>query len=78
MTLTPREARKEQASEAGAPERVAALRLREAAAYVGMSASWLAHSDMPRVRMGRRATVYLIADLDAYLAARRTHGSVAA
>lgn len=49
----------------------------EAAKYVGMSKSWVEHSDVPRVRLGRRV-VFLRADLDAYLAARRTHGGQAA
>lgn len=51
-------------------EPVAALHVQEAAAYIGMSKSWLAHSDVPRVRLGR-AVRYLVADLDAYLLQRR-------
>lgn len=51
----------------------AALRLPEAAHHIGMSESWLKHSDVPWVRMGRRARVYLVADLEAYLHARRSH-----
>ena len=55
----------------------AALRLPEAAHHIGMSASWLKHSDVPWVRMGKRARVYLVKDLEAYLAARRSHGAAA-
>ncbi len=54
-----------------------ALQLVEAAAYISMSTSWLKHSDVPRVRLGKRAVVYLVKDLDAYLAARRSHGEAA-
>lgn len=42
----------------------------EAATYIGMKRSWLEHSDVPRVRLGRRV-LFLIADLDTYLAQRR-------
>ena len=42
----------------------------QAAHYIGMSASWLRQSDVPRVRLGA-AVRYLRADLDAYLAQRR-------
>lgn len=48
----------------------------EAAAYIRMSPRWLEKSDVPRVRLGR-CVRFLRADLDAYLAARRTHGSAA-
>ena len=48
----------------------AALTVKEAAQYIGMSVSWLHHSDVPRVRLGA-AVRYLRADLDAYLAQRR-------
>lgn len=49
---------------------VAALRVPDAARYIGMSQSWLEHSDVPRVRLGR-AVRYLVKDLDMYLAQRR-------
>ncbi len=42
----------------------------EAARYIGMSLSYVEHSDIPRVRLGR-AVRYLRADLDSYLAQRR-------
>ena len=48
----------------------AALTAKEAAQYLGMSLSWLQHSDVPRVRLGA-AVRYLRADLDVYLAQRR-------
>jgi len=48
----------------------AALTAKEAAQYIGMSLSWLQHSDVPRVRLGA-AVRYLRADLDVYLAQRR-------
>ena len=48
----------------------AALTVKEAAQYIGMSASWLRQSDVPRVRLGT-AVRYLRADLDVYLAQRR-------
>jgi excisionase family DNA binding protein len=54
----------------------AVLTAKEAAAYLGMSVSWVEHSDLPRVRLGR-AVRYRRQDLDAYLAARLTHGSAA-
>jgi predicted DNA-binding transcriptional regulator AlpA len=47
-----------------------------AAAYLGMSVSWLWQSDVPRVRLGTR-TKWLRDDLDAYLKAHRSHGSAA-
>jgi predicted DNA-binding transcriptional regulator AlpA len=50
--------------------------LAEAAAYIGMSRSWLEHSDVPRVRLGTRVK-FLREDLEAYLRARRTHGAAA-
>lgn len=53
-----------------------AFSAKEAAAYLGMSESWVWHSDMPRVRLGRRVK-FLRADLDAYLTQRRTHGAAA-
>ena len=49
----------------------AALTVKEAAQYIGMSVSWLHHSDVPRVRLGKAAVRYLRADLDTYLAQRR-------
>lgn len=50
--------------------RPAALSFDAAAAYLGgVSRSWLEHSDVPRVRLGRRV-VFRIVDLDAYLANR--------
>lgn len=51
-------------------ERPAALTPKGAADYIGMSLSWLEHSDVPRVKLGR-AVRYLRSDLDAYLAQRR-------
>lgn len=47
-----------------------ALAVKEAAHYIGMSADWLAKSDCPRVRLGRRV-LYLVRDLDSYLVQRR-------
>lgn len=52
------------------PLEPAALTVEQAARYVGMSVSWLNHSDVPRVRLGR-AVRYLKTDLDAYLTQRR-------
>jgi predicted DNA-binding transcriptional regulator AlpA len=49
----------------------------EAARYIGMSTSWLWHSDVPRVRLGR-AVRFRRVDLDAYVAARVSHGTAAA
>ena len=46
----------------------------DAAAYVGMSASWLWASDIPRVRLGR-SVKWLREDLEAYLRSHRTHGT---
>lgn len=54
----------------------ATMDVMEAAQYIGMSPSWLARSDVPRVRLGRRV-LYLRADLDAFLVQRRSHGSAA-
>ena len=54
----------------------AGLNVQEAARYVGVSATTLARSDCPRVRIGRRV-VYRVVDLDAYLANRLTHGRAA-
>ena len=48
----------------------------EAARYIGMSVSWLWHSDIPRVRLGSRVK-WLREDLEAYLRQRRTHGNAA-
>lgn len=53
-----------------------AMPVKEAAAYLDMSESWLWRSDIPRVRLGSRVK-FLRADLDAYLTARRTHGAAA-
>lgn len=55
----------------------AVLTAKEAAAYLGMSVSWVEHSDLPRVRLGR-AVRFRRVDLDAYVAARLTHGGQAA
>lgn len=44
-----------------------------AAAYIGMSVSWLWASDIPRVKLGTRVH-WLREDLEAYLRAHRTHG----
>lgn len=52
------------------PVEKAALTTGEAAVYIGMSRSWLEHSDVPRVRLGK-AVRYLVKDLDAYLLQRR-------
>jgi len=59
-----------------APLTPAVLTRGQAAAYIGMSASWLKTAPMPRVDMrrpgGHRPVWrYLRADLDAWLAARR-------
>ena len=54
----------------------AALNVKDAAAYLGVTADWLARSDCPRVRLGRLVR-YRVVDLDAFLAARLTHGSAA-
>jgi hypothetical protein len=51
------------------PLKPAALKPPQAALYIGMSLSWLEHSDVPRVKMGR-SVVYRVVDLDSYLAAR--------
>lgn len=48
----------------------AALKLPQAAAYIGMSERWIETSDIPRVRLGR-AVRYLRSDLDSYLMQRR-------
>ena len=48
----------------------AALTTDEAARYIKMSRSFVEHSDIPRVRLGRSVR-YLVSDLDAYLAQRR-------
>jgi predicted DNA-binding transcriptional regulator AlpA len=53
-----------------------AMSAKQAAAYLDMSESWVWHSDVPRVRLGRRVK-FLRADLDAYLRQRRTHGTAA-
>ena len=52
----------------------AALSLVEAAHYLSVSADWLARSDCPRVRLGRRI-VFRVVDLDAFLKARSTHAA---
>jgi len=54
----------------------AALNVKDAAAYLGVTADWLARSDCPRVRLGRLVR-YRVVDLDAFLAARLTHGTAA-
>jgi hypothetical protein len=65
---------------AAAAEQGGALTTRDAAAYIGMSASWLRKSRMrgtnissapPFVRTSRRAVRYLHRDLDRWLKARR-------
>jgi len=48
--------------------------LREAAAFIRMSADWLEKSDVPRARMGRRI-VFLRSELLAYVNARLTHSA---
>lgn len=53
------------------------LSAKEAAAYIGMSVSWLWHSDIPRVRLGARVK-WLREDLESYLRSRRSHGGKAA
>lgn len=53
----------------GGAEPRGALRIDDAAAYLGVSRSFVEHSDIPRVRLGRRV-VYRIVDLDRYLAQR--------
>jgi predicted DNA-binding transcriptional regulator AlpA len=58
------------------PERFA-LSADEAAAYIGMSRSWLWSSDIPRVRLGR-SVKWLREDLEQYLRNHRTHGGEAA
>ena len=52
------------------PVRVPVLGYDDAAAYIGMSRSWLEHSNIPRVRQGSRV-VFLVADLDTHLRQRR-------
>lgn len=49
---------------------VAVLNYDKAAAYIGMSRSWLEHSNIPRVKQGTRV-LFRIVDLDAHLAQRR-------
>jgi 3-hydroxymyristoyl/3-hydroxydecanoyl-(acyl carrier protein) dehydratase len=49
--------------------RPGALGVEAAAQYIGMSVSWLQHSDVPRVKLGRRV-LYRTMDLDRYLAQR--------
>lgn len=53
-----------------------ALGVKEAAKAIGVSESWLHHSDVPRVRAGRRV-LFLVSDLTAFLEARRSHGAAA-
>lgn len=55
-------------------ERPAVLTVQEAAGYLRVSRSWVEHSDLPRVRLGRRV-VFLREDLDSYMKARRTHAA---
>lgn len=50
--------------------RPAVLGYDAAARYIGMSRSWLEHSNITRVRQGTRVG-FLIADLDNHLAANR-------
>jgi predicted DNA-binding transcriptional regulator AlpA len=45
------------------------LNASDAAAYLGMSVSWLWHSDVPRVRLGRRV-LFRVVDLNNYLERR--------
>lgn len=52
-----------------APRPRGALRIDEAADYLGVSRSYVERSDIPRVRLGRRV-VFRIVDLDRYLAQR--------
>lgn len=47
-----------------------------ASRYIGMSQSWLEHSDVPRVRLGR-SVKFLREDLEAYMRSRRSHGVAA-
>jgi hypothetical protein len=47
-----------------------------AAAFIGMSESWLWASDIPRVKLGRR-THWLREDLEKYMRDHRTHGEAA-
>lgn len=51
-----------------------ALDVKAAARAIGMSESWLTHSDIPRVKLGSR-TVFLVSDLTRYLEARRSHAA---
>jgi hypothetical protein len=44
----------------------------EAAEFIRMSLSWLTHSDVPRVRLGRR-TVFLKSQLIRYMESHLTH-----
>ena len=65
-------------TDATTPIEPAALNVEEAARYLGgISADWLARSDCPRVRFGRRV-VFLVSDLRAFAVQRRTHGMEAA
>lgn len=50
----------------------AILSREEAADFLRMSLSWLTHSDVPRVRLGRR-TVFLRSQLVRYADAKLTH-----
>ena len=45
------------------------LSVKQAAAWLGMSASWLAQSDVPFVRLGRRR-LYRASDLRSHISAR--------
>ena len=51
-----------------------AMNAKQTATYLGMSERWVWQSDLPRVRLGRRVK-FLRVDVDAYVAARRTHGA---
>lgn len=48
------------------------LNVSEAADYLGVSASWLWKSDVPRARLGKRV-VWIRSQLLAYAEARLTH-----
>ena len=52
------------------------LSVKEAAAWLGMSMSWLAQSDVPFVRLGRRR-LYRASDLRAHISARVSTSIVA-
>jgi predicted DNA-binding transcriptional regulator AlpA len=50
----------------------AVLTLTEAAEFLRMSASWVHHSDVPRLKLGRKVR-FLKSQLIAYAEARLTH-----